>query len=468
MADAVEIAYLEALDEQEQAFQRQVVAARKYHMGEHNVKLTDRLKQFLGKDFNGFEFRMNVVQSVSRSVVEKLGIIGFDSEDPDLIEWAQKVWGVNNMDAVQDDIYDAALCDGAHYVIVDWPVDGEYPRWLPQQYYTSTEVGGDGLGCFIRYEQDDPNLDPIVGVKIWTDKIDDKQVQRRTLYFPDRIEKYARTGSGGDWQPIMDEGDSAWPIPWVDVDGNPLGVAVIPFYNKWMIPEASDAYPLQDAVNKLVVDLLSTEDQTAYRILVALGFIPTKDGLELKSDGSNALEIEPGVVVGTTKSKTEASFGAIDPPELAPLMDLVQQMILWLAFVTDTPVNRYITTKLIASDQTLKQQEMPLIAKVENRQKLFGRGFKMCFDMSIKLAALYGDEAFQEGESVEVLWKSAQSLMDRLEELQLKKDLGVPPEQIWAEIGYDKEKIASWLANQAQNEPTSETEDIDINEDQDE
>lgn len=467
MTDAVELAYLEALTEQEQEYQRQVVAARKYHVGEHNVKLTDRLKQFLGKDFSGFEFRMNVVQSVTRSVVEKLGVIGFDSDSTELIKWAQNVWKVNNMDALQDDIYDAALCDGAHYMIVDWPVDGEYPRWLPQQYYTSTEVGGDGLGCFIRYEQNDPNLDPVVGVKMWTDKIEGKEVQRRTLYYPDRVEKYARLGGGGSWARIMDPDDENWPIPWTDSAGEPLGIAIIPFYNKWMTPEASDAYPLQDAINKLVVDLLSTEDQTAYRIFVALGFIPTQDGLELKSDGSNALTIEPGVVVGTTKSKTDASFDAIDPPELAPMMDVVQQFILWLAFVTDTPVNRYITTKLIASDQTLKQQEMPLIAKVLNRQKLFGRGFKMCFDLSIKLAQMYGSESLPEDQDLEVIWKSAQSLMDRLEELQLKKELGVPAEQIWAEIGYDQEKIGSWKAA-AQTEQTSETEDIDNNEDQDE
>ena len=190
MTDAIDIAYLEALSEAEAKLHRQVVAARKYHLGEQNVKLTDRLKQFIGEDFSGYEFRVNVVQSVIRSVVEKLNVIGFDSDETGLIEWAQEVWKANNMDAVQDDIYDSALRDGAHYMIVDWPLEGQYPRWLPQQYYTSTEVGGDGLGCFIRYENDDPNLPPRVGVKMWTETMDGKATQRRTLYYDDRIEKW--------------------------------------------------------------------------------------------------------------------------------------------------------------------------------------------------------------------------------------------------------------------------------------
>jgi len=448
MTDAVDLAYLDALSEAELNLTRQIVSARKYHVGEQNVVLTDRLKQFLGETFGGFEFRLNIVQSVIRTVTEKLSVIGFDSLDKEAISWAQEVWDLNNLDALQDDIYEAALRDGAHYVIVDYPVEKGYPRWLPQTHYTEVEAGGDGNGCKIFYPQGDPNLDPIVAVKYWTEWIEQKLTQRRTLYFPDKIAKYARTGGGGDWKPYKDSEDKEWPISWTDTDGTPLGIAVVPFYNKSQALEAADAIPLQDAANKAVVDLLSTEDQTAYRILVALGFIPTSDGLDLKSDQSNALEVQPGIIIGTTKSKTEADVKAIEPAQLSPMMDMVQQIIMWLALVTDTPVSRFITTKLIASDETLKEQEAPLIAKVENRQKLFGGAISRCMTLSMKLARMYQmDPAAPIANArIKPIWKSAQSMKDRLEELTSKQGLGVPQEQLWTEIGYDQEKITTWKA----------------------
>lgn len=459
MTDAVNLAYLDALSDAEIALQKQIIAARKYHLGKQNVKLTDRLKTFLGEDFGGFEFRLNVVKPVIRSITEKLDCIGFDSEDPKAIEWAKDMWDYNNFGATQDDVYEAALRDGAHYVIVDWPVDRKFARWIPQQQFTSTDAGGDGLGCFIVYPQDDPNLDPLVGVKYWTELIDDQYVQRRTLYYPDRIEKWARLAGGADWAAYRDEGDTSWPIPWTDSEGNPLGIAVIPFYNKLLEPEACDAIPIQDAVNKIVVDLMSTEDQTAYRILVALGFIPTTDGLDLKSDRSNALTIEPGTIVGTTKSKSEADFRAIEPASLTPMMDLVQQLVTWMAVVTDTPVTRFITTKLVASDETLKEQEEPLISKVMNRQKLFGAGLTKCLAMSVKLAQMYsipGEYIPPFDVVIKPIWSSAQSLLERLEELTLKKNLGVPQTQLWTELGYGQDKVTKWETEVvAKTQPTN-------------
>ena len=455
MANAVDLAYLEALSESETVLTRQIISARKYHVGQQNVKLTDRLKQFVGTDFGGFEFRLNIVRTVIRTVVEKLDVVGFDSEDEETIKWAAGLWAQNNLDALQTDIFESTLRDGAHYVIVDWPEDKLYPRWLPQQQYTSVEAGGDGLGCVIKYPQGDPNLDPIVGIKYWTELVGGQYTQRKTMYFPERIEKWARIGGGGDWAPYKDVGDTSWPIPWTDSGGDPLGIAVIPFYNKDLMPEAADAIPLQDAANKVVVDLLSTEDQTAYRVLVALGFIPTTDGLDLKSDGSNALDIQPGSVIGTTKSKSEAEFKAIEPSNLTPITDLVQQLVLWIALVTDTPVSRFITTKLIASDETLKQQEEPLIAKVDNRQKLFGNAIKKAMRLSMRLARVFGTGGeFDETVDIHPIWKSAQSLKERLEELTLKKNLGVPLTQLWTELGYSQDKVALWQEQVKEAEKT--------------
>ena len=109
MANAVDLAYLEALSESETVLTRQIISARKYHVGQQNVKLTDRLKQFVGTDFGGFEFRLNIVRTVIRTVVEKLDVVGFDSEDEETIRWAAGLWAQNNLDALQTDIFESTL-----------------------------------------------------------------------------------------------------------------------------------------------------------------------------------------------------------------------------------------------------------------------------------------------------------------------------------------------------------------------
>jgi hypothetical protein len=453
--DTEALTYLEALYTTNLELEKEVVRCREYHEGEQNVKLTERLKQFLGEEFGSFEFRLNVCRIIITAVTEKLSLLGFDSKDPKAISFAKNTWEANNMDAVQTEVYEATLRDSEHFVIVDWPEPEtrKYARWLPQPRWTSLEVeGGEGYGCLIQYPNNDVNEDPMFAVKQWSELNPESTsvpIQRRTVYYPNRIEKFRREGSYGEWTRYSDPGDAAWPLPWIDAQGNALGVPVIHFRNKDMQFEAENGIPIQDAINKSTVDLLTTSDQTAFRIYKALGFIPTSDGQDLKADMTNALEIEPGVVVGTTKSKQEADFAAIDPPSLDPLMNLVQQGIMWLALVTDTPVSRFITTKLIASDETLKEQEEPLIAKTENRQALFGPAWKKCLIMSWKLAQL-STAKIEDVPTAEpiyrLVWKNAKGTKELLSELESKQKLRVPDEQIWTELGYGQDKITEWTA----------------------
>lgn len=452
------------MSEAELLLQKEIVIARKYHEGDQNVQLTERLAQFLGPTFGSFAFRLNVARVIVTAVVEKLSVIAFDSKDMKAIEFANKVWAENRMDALQSDVYEAMLRDSEHFVLVDWPPEeegeeaAECARWLPQQRYTdlAAHEDADNEGCWIAYPNNDVNQKPKYGVKQWTEWVDTTTSrQRRTIYYDDRIEKFARSGTGASWEHFTDEGDAEWPLPWVDLEGLPLGIPLIHFKNKGLRLEASDGIPLQDAINKSCLDLLTTADQTAYRIYVALGFIPTTDGQDLKADESNKLEIAPGIVVGSTKSKTDADFKAIDPGDLTPLMNLVQQSIMWLALVTDTPVSRFITTKLVASDETLKEQEMPLNAKVENRQQIAGRAWIECLQMSWKLAKKYQPAEVtvpDEKPAYTIFWKDVRGMAERLSELLQKQKLRIPDSQLWSELGYSTDKVTAWKAEQEAKE----------------
>ncbi len=452
--NVVDLSILDFLAESERLFQRAVVKARAYHDGEHEVFLTDRLRQFLGLNIESdSRFNMNVCRIVVEALTERLIVEGFDVADEDLAAWVDEVWKQNHMDARADDTHEMAVRDGEAFVIVDWDFANSRPRLTPHPRYTSVDAGGDGFGVQMVYPDDDVSQPPLYAVKRWIETVaGNTHRERATVFFPDRIAKFAATGGSNNWVPFTDPDDeddagaSVWPIPWLDSTGQPLGVPVIHFQNKSLRSEAWDAVPLQDALNKTLLDLLASADMTGFRIFVARGFYPTTDGKSLADDGGNALTIEPGQIIGNTRAANETAFQAVDGADPTPLVNMAQKIILFVAMVTNTPIGRFQITGLVASEQSQKQAEEPLMAKVRNRQTVFGDAWEAALDMARRLENLQG-EPLNEEDELTVRWAEAQARSDdeRRADLELKQKLGIPRRQLWAELGYDDEKITEML-----------------------
>src|SRR5581483_7064753 len=341
LKNAAELAYMQFLADDEVARERAILKARNYHNGDQTTFLTDRLRQFLAVDANTV-FRMNVCRGVVMAIAERLIVNGFSCVDEKEYssfgfakqgeanqgvtqeQWAETAWQQAEMDEKSDDVHEDALAESEHFVIVDWDSDpstgtqGGRPRFTPHPRFVDAQVGGDGFGVKMVYPDDDYNQAPLYAVKRWTEDSGGRGArQRMTLYYPDRVEKYA--ADGARWKQVLDSGDSTWPLPWKDKTGKPLGIPVIHFRNRKLRAEAWEAIPLQDAINKSLIDLLAGADTSAFRILYALGFIPTTDGQAPKSDGSNLLAVEPGAFVWTTKPRSEAEFGSSESADLSKL-----------------------------------------------------------------------------------------------------------------------------------------------------
>jgi len=72
--------------------------ARQYYGGEHDTALTDRLKKFLPPRL---AFRDNFMNVVVDALAERLTVMGFDSDNEELSEWAWNLWQANRMDYTQ-------------------------------------------------------------------------------------------------------------------------------------------------------------------------------------------------------------------------------------------------------------------------------------------------------------------------------------------------------------------------------
>jgi len=451
MSLSAELAYLAWLAGEEATRQKNVVLARDYYDGEHDVKLTERQKEFLG--FNAAEerFAVNYCSTVVDAVAERLEVAGFSSVNDEVATQAWRWWQLNRMDEVAQDVHLDAVRDGEHFVMVDWDEEERRPRFIPHPRYTDPQVGGTGFGCKAFYPNDDPTQPMLYASKRWTETVDDDQTgrrtrQRMTVYRADQVEKYvlASSSAGGyqvDWQPIEDEGDGGWPVQWTDGAGRPLGIPVLHFRNPGLETELWDAIPVQDAINKTALDILAAADVCGFRILVATGFMPTTDGKAPESDGGNYIKIFPGAWVAIPDG---ASLDALDGTNLEPMLKALDSWIMKLAQVTDTPPARFQITGQIARAETVKAQEGPLLAKVGARQVRFGNGWEDVMERARRLANAFGGMGLDEEALISTEWAPAETRVEKdfIEMLGMKVEkLKVPLETIWAEAGYSQEEI---------------------------
>lgn len=449
-----ELALAAWLADEEKERQRDIVTARKYYDGDHDVHLTDRQEEFLYHQRAGEErFALNYCVSIVKAVYERMLVKGFQSDDKALSQWAWDMWQRNRMDAHQIGVHRGGVRDGEHFVFVDWDQEKGQPVFIAHPRYTDPTLDGTGFGCKAFYPDDDPSYPMTRASKRWTETVTSEETGKRvtrsrlTVYYPERVEKYllaTRAGSEAGWVPFETEGE-AWPLPWVDGQGRPLGIPIIHFYNPGRRSELWDAVPVQDLINKTALDIIATADACGFPIKVAKDFIPTTDGASPATDGSNYLKIFPGCWISNVPAT--GSVETIPPADITKLMDSLDSWILKLAQITDTPVSRFQLTRQVAAEGTLKQQEAPLLAKVRVRASLFGNAWEDCMYMARRLANFYG-EGLNEDSELETLWEPAETRDDKAfrEAMMLEMQMGVPKEMLWVKLGYSQEDIARMKA----------------------
>jgi hypothetical protein len=438
------------VSQDERKSQSKVILARRYYDGDHEVKLTDRQKKFLELHGSDTQFNVNHCPTVIDAAVERLQVIGFDVSDEREEEDSEKTvsgrlwkwWQLNRMDAVQTEAHRWALRDGEAFVLIAWDNQKGRPDWVLHPRYTAPTVkGGTGYGVWMNYPNNDYLQPPEYAVKEWEEK-DEKgnKVARRTVYYPDRIEKFIRDDRR--WKRHMDKGDGdVWPIPWLMPDGSPIGIPVAHLKAPSLKSILRDAIPLQDLLNKAWLDLIAGADTGAFRSLIMLGWMPTTDGKEPKADGSNLLKSAPGQIIGTPKEKDKAGVEVIDPAPLTPLLELEERIVLRIASMTRTPLSRFNTTRQIAGAETLKQQDAPLLGRVRENMTLFGNGWEDLMILSLRMGAVFGGMSMDTETQINTVWEDAAIRDEKtfLEGQETKKGLGVDDETLWTEMGYDKQ-----------------------------
>lgn len=347
------------------------------------------------------------------------------------------------MDAIQGIVHTSAIRDGDTYLIVEWDAEKEEPIFTHELAYDGTE------GVKVHYRKDKRNQIEFAS-KRWRIEQGEEAgyVRRLNLYYPDRIERYIsdQRDNEGNWREYIPEDEEShvswWTTTATEV-GEPLGVPVVHFKNKdqgynYGKSELADVIPVQNALNKTLIDLLAAADTTGFRIYYMLG------------DDPSSISVVPGSWVYSEKPPSgpdSASIGHIPGEDLAPLIALKDSVVTEIARISRTPLSYFQMSGQVAAEGTLKQQEAGLVSRAKNRQISFGNAWEDTMEMARRLAVAFGD-----GENVDLeaplstQWADPETRNDleHIEAIALKREkLRIPLEQAWLEAEYSPEEISA-------------------------
>jgi len=443
---------------------------RDYYEGRHNLKYADRkFREAFGSLFASYA--ENICELVVDACSERMHVQGFrmgakaaaparaakadpvqDLEAADKDAWG--IWQRNQMDAYSTILHKSSLIESVSYVGV-WvnPDDDRHPLMRVL----------DARSTLVIADYEDP-LKRRAAIRRWRDDWTGKVFA--TLYLPDNTFKYqALAGFAPVVPPVLPEDadriqfgmlagwqrrevpGEPWPLP------NPLGVVpIVPFVNKPKLgmiglSEIATTIPINDAINKLVSDML---------VAAAFAAFPQRYGINLpltenKETGEVEFAtgpLEPGSDrlwgFGSTEPGTgEIKFGEFSVAALDPFVKAIEQRLQMAATITRTP-HHYILggQGSFPSGEALRAVEAPLVTKVIDKQLFLGEAHEEIVRLAFRIL---GDPRGQIMDS-ETIWADPENRTEsqHVDALLKMGALGVPREVLWERWGASPTEIARW------------------------
>lgn len=401
-----------------------------YHDGKHRLAFTSqKFREAFGGMFASFAD--NWCQLVVDSVEERLNVEGFRyGTDPNADADAWRIWQLNGLDAESQLAHSEALIKGDSYAIVWGDADGQ-PK-------ISIESPRDVI---VAYEPGNRKK-RIAALKRWRDE----DGIHATLFTPEAVYKYEKEDKAdGKWEPDLDD-QEPWPLP------NPLGVVpVVQLTNRASLTNAHgvseflNVIPQQDAVNKLLADMLIASEYIAY---------PQRyvTGLEIPVDETTGRPIAPFNISMDKLLVAEdpaAKFGSLTAGDLENYVKGIEVLVQHIASQTRTPPHYFYLSGNFPSGDAIKSAETGLVAKAKRKMRFFGEAWEEV----MRLAFMVLDDPRGQITNSETIWADPEyrSEAELADALIKRSALGVPRQQLWEDAGYTQTQIARFKAYEAED-----------------
>jgi len=381
-----------------------------YYDGDQPLAYTTKRLRDIFKSFQ-MQFSANWCAVVIDAVLDRLELLGM-AEDEAVMEQFRPWWDAANVETEARLIHEYALLTGEAFATI-WPNETTH---LPELYANDPRV------CHVQYDGENPRTQ-LWAAKFWTAN-DGKY--RATLYYPDRLEYWETNKKREDVTEVK-----AFTLE--NEETNPFDQ--IPIFH-WRIharrmkSDLDPVRPLQDAINKLLADMMVAAEYGAFKQRYTIGEAATK-GL-IKNAPNEIWDLPEGMTVG--------EFSAT---ELVNYLGAIENLVAQVGSITRTPRHFFLATSGQASGDALLAQEAPLVAKVEDRQQAFGPTWRAAFQFAAELMGADRDEIMPQ-------WGPAAVIppLTRATILQTYRNSGLPLPAALRAVGYDQQEIQTILDEQ--------------------
>lgn len=430
-----------------------VLEYRDYADGEHDVELSDEMKDMLRTSSLNLNHCENILETLSDrvrlsgvqvTVMDAMGAPdeGATEEANKFVEKLTTRW--NRLDGMQIDLHDAIPRDGLSYIMA------QYDETLKQVKWTHEEAFDGHEGVIVIWGTD--STTPSMAIKLWHETqntvgptgsaslIDRVMVN---LYYPDRIEKFYV--EGGNLKENADDAGN-YQYPWVMADGSPIGVAIVPFvykgrrYNKHGLGRLEQVIPVQKVVNRVVNSTVMTSELIGFPIRYALGMdVPAtiKPGTWLNvtvptttpnADGKTTRALNPAERAAILDAITKIQVGQIEPAELKGLLDEIDKFIVQMYVVSGTPYPEGAGSSI--SGEALKQLDIRLVGTAQRCQTSWGNSWEDLIKLSARIESFFGKNTYWSEDNVVVTakWESAEVRDDTAVINNVKQTMEIVPE----------------------------------------
>lgn len=382
-----------------------VVTYRQYVLGQQAVTLSGDMKRALTgllKETGGHQYVDNLCRLAVTTAADYLTLARLDIDAPDgaerdaLESFIAATWAYNQVPELEARANVAAYRDGDHAIGLDWDARTMRPRLFNLRWWNGT------AGVFVHY--DDTGLADWA-VNEWGETINGESVARRVVWYPDRIARYASRGAGG-WEPLRLPGDGGWPQPWVDGQGQPIGIPVVHFACALIPNDEADlagdetdsryglsllsggALGVQDALNDAHYDLIVAARRSAFPVYTATG-VQLRPKVGGQPGETEPLDTTPGALLSS--SSPDSRFGILTPGDMAQLFAVISGHTRVFARLTNTPmqiVNEEGTDA--QSGVALLRMQLAAVRQARRSQMAWGPRWGSVFHKASALAVAFG------------------------------------------------------------------------------
>ncbi len=404
-----------------------------YYEGEHRLAFaTSKFRKTFGALFS--EFADNWCGLVVDAPEERLNVEGFrfgteeERLQGDVAAW--EIWQRNQLDAFSQQGHLEALI-WANAAVMVWQEDdlAKITVEHPSQVIVAHESGSVTKRS--------------AALKAWTDEFSGDLFVN--LYLPDVIWKWKREASttkldgGGDFT----EREDSQLV-------NPLGVVpIVPLVNKPRLlrpgqSEIRAVVPMQDAVNKLIADMMIASEFQSFRQRWATGIeIPTAfddEGKPLPQDQQEAAMWKHAIDRLWYSEDPETTYGEFDVTDLKSFVTGIEMLVQHIASQSKTPPHYFFIGGQFPSGESIKSAESGLVAKVIRKERYFGEAWEEV----MRLAFAVEDDDRKNDVLSETIWGDAETRTEsqHVDAVIKKRSVGIPLKQLWEDLGYSVVQIA--------------------------